>query len=106
MSGFQFKQFFIEHQHCAMKVGTDAIMLGSWIPTMSADQVLDIGTGSGVLAIMLAQKLDAQSRLLGIDMDEGAIDQARHNAAACPWQERLSFSHIDYVNFRPLTPLS
>ena len=54
--GFTFKEFVIEHDACAMKVCTDSIMLGSWVQTRNAQHILDIGTGSGLLGIMLAQK--------------------------------------------------
>jgi tRNA1Val (adenine37-N6)-methyltransferase len=93
-SGFQFKQFFIEHTHCAMKVGTDSIMLGSWIDTQQAKTILDIGTGSGLLALMLAQKSLPETQLLGIDIDAAAIQQARQNALNCPWPHKLKFCQL------------
>ncbi|MGJ8681888.1 tRNA1(Val) (adenine(37)-N6)-methyltransferase [Paraglaciecola sp.] len=91
MSGFQFKQFYIEHSFCAMKVGTDSIMLGSWVDVSEAKNILDIGTGSGLLAIMLAQKSSGDSKILGVDIDEQAIEQAYKNSKVCPWSERLFF---------------
>lgn len=92
-AGFRFKQFNIEHQYCAMKVGTDGIMLGSWIPTGDYDSILDIGTGSGLIAIMLAQRTAAQCKIVGIDIDEQAVLQARQNAQNCPWTAKLQFHH-------------
>ena len=76
-----------------MKVGTDSIMLGSWIQTKNAQHILDIGTGSGLLAIMLAQKAQNTCFLDGIDIDSTAILQAKDNAKNCPWANRLSFYH-------------
>lgn len=93
-NGFQFKQFYIEHSQCAMKVGTDSIMLGSWIEPGEAQQILDIGTGSGLLAIMLAQKTADQARILGIDIDQDAINQAYVNANNTAWADRLAFANI------------
>ncbi|MFQ3218621.1 MAG: tRNA1Val (adenine37-N6)-methyltransferase [Paraglaciecola sp.] len=91
--GFQFKQFFIAHHSCAMKVGTDSIMLGSWVNPGNARTILDIGTGSGLLAIMLAQKTQPYCTISGLDIDSHAIEQARGNAQNCPWTTRLHFIH-------------
>ena len=93
-NGFQFKQFYIQHSQCAMKVGTDSIMLGSWIEPGSAQQILDIGSGSGLLAIMLAQKSASQARILGIDIDQDAVNQAQINASNTIWADRLAFASI------------
>jgi tRNA1Val (adenine37-N6)-methyltransferase len=100
--GFKFKQFTIEHDACAMKVGTDSIMLGSWVQTKNAQRILDIGTGSGLLAIMLAQKTQDTCLIDGIDIDAAAILQAKDNAKNCPWATRLTFGHISLQQF-PLT---
>lgn len=89
--GFAFKQFFVAHDRCAMKVGTDSIMLGSWTKPGRARQILDIGTGSGLLALMLAQTSDADSRILGVDVDSEAIRQALENASNSPWAGKLVF---------------
>tara|TARA_R110002153_G_scaffold124543_13_gene271070 strand:- start:18513 stop:19226 length:714 start_codon:yes stop_codon:yes gene_type:complete len=100
--GFKFKQFTIEHDACAMKVGTDSIMLGSWVEAKNAQRILDIGTGSGLLAIMLAQKTQNTCLIDGIDIDVAAISQAKENAKNCPWVTRLTFEHISLQQF-PLT---
>ena len=89
--GFQFKQFFIEHAGCAMKVGTDSIMLGSWVEAKSAQRVLDVGTGSGLLAIMIAQQAVDSCLIHGIDIDIQAVEQATKNAQTSPWKMQLSF---------------
>lgn len=94
VSGFQFKQFFIEHQQVAMKVGTDSIILGSWLETKATHQrILDIGTGSGLLAIMLAQKSVQSNYIVGIDIESDAITQAEKNAANSPWANKLHFAN-------------
>jgi tRNA1Val (adenine37-N6)-methyltransferase len=99
--GFQFKQFFIEHSHCAMKVGTDSIMLGSWLEVGPARRILDVGTGSGILAVMLAQKSPVDCQISGIDIDEAAISQAKRNGQTCPWSSRLHFSQSSLQDFLP-----
>jgi tRNA1Val (adenine37-N6)-methyltransferase len=93
LQGFQFKQFRVEHAHCAMKVGTDSILLGSWIDASAAKHILDIGTGSGLLAIMLAQKSGPNTVITGIDIEQQAIFQAQENAKSCPWSKKLCFHH-------------
>jgi tRNA1Val (adenine37-N6)-methyltransferase len=93
-TGFQFKQFFIEHSLCAMKVGTDSILLGSWIQPEQAQNVLDIGTGSGLLAVMLAQKTTSNCQLYGIDIDPDAVKQAQINGLLSPWPDKLHFAHV------------
>lgn len=82
-----------------MKVGTDSIMLGSWAKPEAAQSILDIGTGSGLLAIMLAQNSRANCLILGVDIDATAIAQARENAAISPWANRLRFSQSSLQNW-------
>lgn len=100
LDGFEFKQFAIEHKHCAMKVGTDSIMLGSWVDMHGAKRVLDIGCGSGLLAIMLAQKAEPQARIIGVDINADAIKQAKLNALRCPWADSLHFILGDIAEFK------
>lgn len=92
--GFQFKQFYVGHDRCAMKVGTDSIMLGSWVNPGTALRILDIGTGSGLLALMMAQSSQSGSSILGIDVEPQAISQARDNALHGPWANKLSFRNV------------
>jgi tRNA1Val (adenine37-N6)-methyltransferase len=82
-----------------MKVGTDSIMLGSWIQTNNAQNILDIGTGSGLLSIMLSQKAQDTCLIDGIDIDATAITQAKSNANNCPWEKQLTFQHISLQQF-------
>ena len=83
-----------------MKVGTDSIMLGSWIKPKSAKHILDIGTGSGLLAIMLAQKIRSKSKITGLDIDNNAILQAKENAENCPWGKQISFFNTSLQQFQ------
>lgn len=73
---FRFKQFTIWHDKCAMKVGTDGVLLGAWSPKGS--RILDIGTGSGLIARMLMQRCP-EATVEGIDIDEAAVEQAKEN---------------------------
>lgn len=89
---FRFKQFTVYHDRCAMKVGTDGVLIGSWctIPPV-CHNILDIGTGSGLIALMLAQRCK-DAVIHGIDIDENAVAQAQSNFQTSPWAERLTAS--------------
>jgi len=95
---FRFKQFAIQQDECAMKVGTDGVLLGAWVPLEDARRILDIGTGTGVIAIMLAQR-SAEARIQGVEVDEASCKQAAQNMAACPWADRLEAVHQPIQEF-------
>ena len=91
---FRFQHFTVWHDRCAMKVGTDGVLLGAWcpLPPMSRVRVLDIGTGSGLIALMIAQRLEASGADFmaeGIDIQRDAAEQAAENFRLSPWSERL-----------------
>lgn len=94
---FRFKKFAINQDKCAMKVGTDAVLLGAWVQINQEKNILDIGTGSGVIAIMLAQK--SQAAIDAIDIQEESFIQAQQNSASCPWNKRISVFHSSIQNF-------
>lgn len=73
---------------CAMKVGTDGVLLGAWADVSGARRILDAGCGSGLIALMVAQR-NAKARITAIDIDEGAINQSVVNVQASPWSERI-----------------
>lgn len=98
-NGFTFKQFFIAHDHCAMKVGTDSIILGAWSGIESVARVLDIGSGSGLLAIMLAQRTAAEVLIDGVELDVMACQQARENVAVSPWSKKIEIIEQDIVKY-------
>ncbi|MBT0730038.1 tRNA1(Val) (adenine(37)-N6)-methyltransferase [Rosenbergiella nectarea] len=104
--GFTFKQFFVGHDRCGMKVSTDGVLLGAWAPLPTTRRVLDIGTGSGLLSLMLAQRLDAEQApffIDAIDIDLAAVEQAQENCAASPWQSHLNVWQQDILAWNDLS---
>ncbi len=96
---FKFKQFTIHQDACPMKVGTDGVLLGAWVNVDEAPQrILDVGTGTGLIAIMLAQRV-ATAQIDGVEIDEDAAQQARQNAEASPWAPRLNTIHQNFNAF-------
>ena len=96
---FQFKQFTVRQEHCAMKVGTDGTLLGAWAQASeSACHILDIGTGTGLIALMMAQRYP-QAFVTAIDIDDGAVRQAKENASASPFADRISVVKADALTF-------
>ena len=88
MSAFRFKQFAVEQDDVAMKVGTDGVLLGAWVDVGGAGCILDIGTGTGVIALQMAQRSGAQS-IVGVDIDPVATARANSNFSLSPWSNRL-----------------
>jgi tRNA1Val (adenine37-N6)-methyltransferase len=84
---FQFKQFTVEQELCAMKVGTDGVLLGAW--ANGGQRILDAGTGTGVIAMMLAQRYPG-ARVTAIDIDEGAVRQAQQNVTKSPFAAQVT----------------
>lgn len=97
-SYFQFKQFVVRHDRCAMKVGTDGVLLGAWAPVRPACRVLDVGTGSGLVALQLAQRAP-QADILAVEVDAEAAVQAAENVAASPWPSRIRVVCADFTTF-------
>ena len=97
---FTFKQFTIRHDRCAMKVGTDGVLLGAWADISCSRNILDIGTGTGLIALMLAQRCP-QARIQAIDIDTGAVNQAQENILASPWNDRVEACLQDIRTYRP-----
>ena len=97
-SFFQFKQFTIHHDRCAMKVGTDGVLLGAWTNIENAQRIIDIGTGTGLIALMLAQR-NQQATILGIDICENAISQAKENAKNSPFSQKINIENTSVQNF-------
>lgn len=85
---FKFKQFIVSHDRCAMKVGTDGVLLGAWANTEDAESALDVGTGSGLIALMLAQR-NINLLIDAIDIDNNAVEQSRENVIQSPFSSRI-----------------
>ncbi|MBQ0266835.1 MULTISPECIES: tRNA(1)(Val) (adenine(37)-N(6))-methyltransferase TrmN [Providencia] len=101
--GFTFKQFFVAHDRCAMKVGTDGVLLGAWAPVEGIQSALDIGSGSGLIALMLAQR-NTILRVDAVELDSDAAAQAQENFIGSPWAERLQVINQDIVSYSQSSP--
>ena len=98
-SYFQFKQFRIEQGRAAMKVSTDACIQGAWTPVSSpVRKALDIGTGTGLLSLMLAQR-NKEVLIDAVELDPDAAQQAKDNVATSPWKERITVMQADIRTF-------
>ncbi|MFN3967765.1 tRNA1(Val) (adenine(37)-N6)-methyltransferase [Flavobacterium sp.] len=96
---FQFKKFTVNQDRCAMKVGTDGVLLGAWTPIDNRPfSVLDIGAGTGILALMLAQRSSAE-QIDAIEIDEQAFEQCVENFENSPWSDRLYCYHAGLDEF-------
>ncbi|MBE0662592.1 MAG: methyltransferase [Bacteroidales bacterium] len=94
---FRFKQFQVNDNLSTMKVGTDAVLLGAWATPPTEGRILDIGTGCGVIALMMAQKSNAH--ITAIDIHEPSVQQAQDNFGLSPWSERLNAINISLEDF-------
>ncbi|NVK43694.1 MAG: methyltransferase [Oceanospirillaceae bacterium] len=98
-SFFECRQFRIDQGDCAMKVTTDASLLGAWAPIEDSSRILDIGTGTGLLALFAAQRCSAA--IDAVEVDPAAAGQARRNFGASPWADRLRLFEADVRDFEP-----
>lgn len=106
MTYFQMKQFTLQHAKSAMKVGTDGTLLGAYVAECFRNappiHTLDVGTGCGVVALMLAQAWSG-SNITGIEIDQPSAEEALTNATFSPFSERLKILHGDFLSFNPNT---
>jgi tRNA1Val (adenine37-N6)-methyltransferase len=99
MSTFNFKQFTVQQDRCAMKIGTDGVLLGAWCPIDNYPfSVLDIGAGTGILSLMLAQRSNAE-QIDSLEIDEKAYEQCVENFENSPWSDRLFCFHAGLDEF-------
>lgn len=100
---FQFKQFRIDQHRAAMKVNTDGVLIGAWTQVDNVKNVLDIGTGTGLIALMLAQRSNAS--ITGIEIEPKAAEEATHNARHSKWNERITILPVSFQQFVATTEL-
>ena len=97
---FQFKQFSVAQNNAAMKVGTDGVLLGAWAKVNPYEHVLDIGTGTGLLSLMLAQKADGNCTIDAIELEETALIDAKVNFENCKWKDSINLIGKDFNSFQ------
>jgi tRNA1Val (adenine37-N6)-methyltransferase len=95
---FRFKQFEIYQDHSAMKVGTDAILLSVWARVTKCYNILDVGTGTGIISLICAQR-NSQAIIEGVEIDAGGFEDATLNFSSSPWKDRLQAHHCDFLDF-------
>jgi tRNA1Val (adenine37-N6)-methyltransferase len=100
---FHFKQFSVRHDKCVMKVGTDAVLLGAWVDVSNAENILDIGTGSGVIALMLAQRTANSTQLECVEIEKKSAEQALENVVTSPWPSRIRVHQLAVQEYFPKT---
>jgi len=100
---FQFKQFLVNQGRSAFKVGTDGVMLGSWASVENAESILDIGTGTGLIALMLAQRTatspTTNTRIVALEIHKGSCEQAMDNVSISPWKHRITVIKQSFQDF-------
>ncbi len=96
---FEFKQFTVWHDRCAMKVGTDGVLLGAWAHAEKGDIALDAGTGSGLIALMLAQR--GCNAIDAVDIEKNACEQAKINIEASPWKQQITVHQANFIELMP-----
>ena len=100
MSSFQFKKFTIQHREDVFKFGTDAALLATWVDISNSSKVLEIGTGTGVISLMLAQR-NSSANYTGIDISKNAIELADQNFETYPLPSKIKFMHSSLQHFYP-----
>ena len=96
---FQFKQFTVNQDQCAMKIGTDGVLLGAWTSIeLNPFSILDIGSGTGILSLMLAQRSNAEI-IEALEIDDQAYEQCVDNFEQSPWNDRLFCYHASIDEF-------
>ncbi len=95
---FSFKQFTIYQDNAAMKVGTDGVLIGAWAECNNAKRILDVGTGTGLIAIMLAQR-NSNALIDAVEIDDKACSDAKLNISNCPWSKRIKLINTNFIDF-------
>lgn len=97
---FEFQKFKVHHDRCAMKVGTDGVLIGAWAHAENQGSILDVGTGTGVIALMMAQRF-RHTNITAIDIDADAVSQATENVASSMFSDRINVKLEDIRQFQP-----
>lgn len=95
---FKFKQFEIFHDKCAMKVGTDGVLLGAWVSVSDCNKILDVGTGTGLIAMMIAQR-NRTAKICAIEIDNDASLQAIENVSRSDFASQISILNVPFNDF-------
>lgn len=98
---FKFQKFTVWHDKCSMKVGTDGVLLGAWASAPEARRVLDVGSGTGLIALMMAQRFP-EAHITGVEVDADAFRQSRDNVQVSPWSGRIELVHADFRLWKPV----
>ncbi len=100
---FRFKQFTVWHDRCAMKVGTDGVLIGAWCDVDACRRILDVGCGTGLISLMIAQRTPDRTMIEGVEIDAVAAEQAAENTDRSPWKNRLRIHTSDFLDFATST---
>lgn len=95
ISRFRFKQFAVSHHRSSMKVGVDGVLIGCWADVHGAKRIIDVGTGCGLIALIMAQRAP-EATIDAIDIDSPSIEEAQENFLASPWADRLKATECPY----------
>lgn len=95
---FRFKQFSVKNEQSGMKVGTDGVLLGAWADVSKAKNALDIGSGTGLLSLMLAQR-NSELKITGVEIDPLAYEESLENVRNSPWADRIQIINQDFLSF-------
>jgi len=96
---FEFKQFRIDQDRSAMKVGTDGVLLGAWADVSQAKRILDVGTGTGLIAIMMAQRTNSEVEIDAVEIESLTYQQAVDNFKNCSWSYKIRAFHLSFQDF-------
>ena len=97
---FKFKQFTVHHDRCSVKVGTDGVLLGAWVDVLGCKHILEVGAGSGVISLMLAQRTDFDTSIEAIEIEKNDFEQAKENVIRSPWPEKIKIHHQSFQSFQ------
>lgn len=97
---FKFKQFFIHQQHTPMKVGTDGVLVGAWATVSGCERILDVGSGTGLISLMMAQR-NATAKIVGLEVNKMAYEESLRNVEQSPWAKRVSIKLTKLQDYSP-----